>query len=136
MTTVKLSLRRLSSELLSEIEELSGQNLYACYQCGKCSAGCPLGFAADLLPHQVMRLLQLGMVKEVFSSQAPWLCVACMTCSTRCPKGVDVAKVMEAIRTIQLREGRGSLQVFLPPAELVAEVPQLATVSAFRKLSL
>jgi hypothetical protein len=54
----------------------------------------------------------------------------------RCPKGVDVAKVMEAIRTIQLREGRGALQVFLPPAELVAEVPQLATVSAFRKLSL
>ncbi|MGQ9462061.1 MAG: 4Fe-4S dicluster domain-containing protein [Candidatus Fervidibacter sp.] len=136
MTTVKLSLRRLSSELLSEIEELSGQNLYACYQCGKCSAGCPLGFAADLLPHQVMRLLQLGMVREVFLSQAPWLCVACMTCATRCPKGVDVAKVMEAIRTIQLREGRGSLQVFLPPAELVAEVPQLATVSAFRKLSL
>jgi len=87
------------------------------------------------LPHQIMRLLQLGMAKEVFASQAPWLCVACMTCATRCPKGVDVAKVMEAIRTIQLREGRGTLQVFSPPAELVAEVPQLATVSAFRKLS-
>ncbi len=136
MTTVKLSARRLSSDVLQEIEELSGQNLYACYQCGKCSAGCPLAFAADLLPHQVMRLLQLGLTKEVFASQAPWLCVACMTCATRCPKGVDVAKVMEAIRTILLRESRGQVQVFLPPAELVAEVPQLATVSAFRKLSL
>ncbi|MCS7265348.1 MAG: 4Fe-4S dicluster domain-containing protein [Armatimonadetes bacterium] len=136
MTTVKLSSRRLSSELLREIEELSGQNLYACYQCGKCSAGCPLAFAADLLPHQIMRLLQFGMVKEVFASQSPWLCVACMTCVTRCPKGVDVAKVMEAIRTIQLREGRGATQVFSPPAEIVAEVPQLATVSAFRKMSL
>ncbi len=136
MSTVKLSARRLSSDLLQEIEELSGQNLYACYQCGKCSAGCPLGFAADLLPHQVMRLLQLGLTKQVFESQAPWLCVACMTCATRCPKGVDVAKVMEAVRTILLREGRGEVQVFSPPVELITEVPQLATVSAFRKLSL
>lgn len=121
---------------MREIEELSGQNLFACYQCGKCSAGCPIAFAMDLLPHQAIRLLQLGMAEQVLNSKTIWCCVACLTCTTRCPKGVDVAKVMEAARTILLRKGGDWLTVFQPPKELVAEVPQQAMVSAYRKLSL
>lgn len=132
----RLSSQRLNSDLLREVEELSGQNLFACYQCGKCSAGCPLTFAMDLLPHQVIRLLQMGRGKEALDCRTIWYCVACLTCSTRCPKGVDVAKVMEALRTLLLREGGEHLYVFQPPKEWVAEVPQQAAVSAFRKLSL
>ncbi len=121
---------------IQEIEELSGQNLFSCYQCGKCSAGCPIAFAMDLLPHQVIRLLQLGLVSEVENSSAPWYCVGCLTCMTRCPRGVDVSRVMEAIRSLLLREGKEDRRPFLLPNEIVAEMPQQASVSAFRKLSL
>ncbi|MCS7224273.1 MAG: 4Fe-4S dicluster domain-containing protein [Armatimonadetes bacterium] len=134
--SLTLPKRIADRDWIKEIEELSGENLFACYQCGKCSAGCPLAFAMDLLPHQVIRLLQLELVNEVLNSSAPWFCVGCLTCATRCPKGVDLAKVMEAIRTLLLREGKEERRPFPLPTEIMTEAPQQASVSAFRKLSL
>lgn len=76
----------------------AGTDVTACYQCGKCTAGCPVSFAMDIPPRQVMRLVQLGMEKEALHSRTIWLCAGCHTCSTRCPKSVDIAAVMEALR--------------------------------------
>ena len=135
MTSTHLSARKLGTELLKEIEELSGENLMACYQCGTCSAGCPLAFAMEALPHQIVRLLQLGQVDHVMACNSFWLCAACLTCASRCPKGVDLARVMEALRTIVIRAGKAPMQAFPPPVELMTEVPQLGTVGALRKLS-
>lgn len=81
-----------------EIEKLSGQSIKSCYQCGECTAGCPVAYAADLMPNQVTRLVQLGMEKEVLRSRMIWLCVGCETCATRCPRGVELSKVMDALR--------------------------------------
>ncbi|MCS6817049.1 MAG: 4Fe-4S dicluster domain-containing protein [Acidobacteriota bacterium] len=122
-------------DLLREVEELSGQNLYACYQCGKCTAGCPLAFSMDILPHTIIRLMQLGQLEPVLSSNTPWHCAACLTCSSRCPKGVDLARVMEALRALLIRAGYAPIQVFRLPAELAAQLPQQAAVSALRKHS-
>lgn len=135
MTSAHISARQLRTELIKEIEELSGQNLMACYQCGKCSAGCPLAFAMDALPHQIVRLLQLGQVNRVMACSSFWLCAACLMCTSRCPKGVDLARVMEALRTIVVRAGKAPLQIVPPSVEVLEEVPQLGTVGAFRKLS-
>lgn len=122
-------------ELLRQIEELSGQNLYACYQCGKCTAGCPLAFSMDILPHTVLRLLQIGQVERALTSNSPWHCVACLTCSSRCPKGVDLARVMEALRSLLIRSGKAPIQVFQLPVDLAAQLPQQAAVSVLRKHS-
>ena len=94
------------SPLLRWVEEESGQRVRRCYQCGKCSAGCPLSYAMDWSPRQVIRALQLGLDEEALSSSAIWLCANCFTCTIRCPLEIDVAKVMEALRHKALAEGK------------------------------
>lgn len=91
--------------LTDEIERASGVRVDDCYQCGKCTAGCPLSFAMDLGPRQIMRLLQLGLGEEALRAHAPWLCAGCLACAVRCPQGVEVARVMEALRILAKERG-------------------------------
>jgi len=88
-----------------EIEELSGQEIAACYQCGECTAGCPVAYAADLAPNQVTRMVQLGLEDEALKSSMIWLCVGCETCATRCPRKVELSKVMDALRETAVKRG-------------------------------
>lgn len=69
-----------------------------CYQCRKCTNGCPLSFAMDLLPHQVIRAVQLGLDDQVLKSKTIWVCAACQACSTRCPNDIDIAGLMDVLR--------------------------------------
>jgi heterodisulfide reductase subunit C len=95
-----------NNEFLSFVQRQTGESITACYQCGKCSAGCPTAYAMDITPRQVMRGIQLGLKDEMLSSSAIWLCVSCQTCSLRCPREIDIAKVMESLRILSLAEGR------------------------------
>jgi len=88
-----------------EIEALSGQNVNLCFQCSKCSAGCPLVDKMDLKPAQVMHSVRLGREAAVLNSTAIWLCLGCETCSARCPQQVDPAAIMNAARLLALRKG-------------------------------
>jgi heterodisulfide reductase subunit C len=129
---VQISVDKVRGPFVQKVEEISGQDLLACNQCGKCSAGCPIVAAMDLLPSQVIRMAQLGM-EEVLESETIWICASCLTCVTRCPKGVDLPRLMEAVRQIALRQGVTELDLNALPPELVREVPQLAIVGGFRK---
>ncbi len=91
---------------IDRVERLAHTRVRDCYQCGKCSAGCPMAEHYDLLPSQIIRLVQLGRVERAVASEAIWLCVSCMTCTTRCPKSVDCAAVFDALRQISAAEGR------------------------------
>jgi heterodisulfide reductase subunit C len=84
--------------LLREVEARSGTRVSACFQCHKCSTGCPVGPEMDLSPSQVMRMIQLGEETELLESRAIWLCASCEACTTRCPQGIDIAGVMDALR--------------------------------------
>ncbi|MFA5794077.1 MAG: 4Fe-4S dicluster domain-containing protein [Candidatus Brocadiia bacterium] len=88
-----------------EIISLSGNDLRKCYQCGKCSAGCPMVFQMDYPPSQLIRLCQLGLRDEVLHSSTIWVCLSCITCSTRCPKDVEIAGLMDTCRELAVREG-------------------------------
>lgn len=89
-------------ELLAEVSRRADTPVAACFQCHKCTTGCPVGPDADLLPSQVMRLLHLGAADAVLQSQAIWLCASCEACTTRCPMDIDVAGVMDALRMIAI----------------------------------
>lgn len=88
----------------------------------------------DILPRQVMRLIQLGNEK-VLADRSIWMCTTCLTCTARCPRGIDIARVMEALREINLRRGEDVLAPNDVPGALLADIPQMALTSAFRKLS-
>jgi heterodisulfide reductase subunit C len=90
---------------LTEVMEVSGQNLQACYQCQKCSAGCPVAYAMDILPNQILRHIQYGHREKVLGSKTIWICASCYTCSVRCPNDIDIARIMDSLREIALRSG-------------------------------
>lgn len=95
-----------SQDFRLEVEKLSGQKISRCYQCGKCTAGCPAAYTMDLGPRRVMRGIQLGLRDEVLDSTSIWVCLACQTCSARCPLEIDIAKVMETLHHIAETEHR------------------------------
>jgi len=131
---MKVTTGTVNSSLLKEVEEISGQKVSACFQCGKCTGGCPVVSAMDIFPHRVLRLAQLGLVEELLHSRTLWICASCQTCDSRCPREVDIPKVIEALRLLLLRRKGGNR---LHPAGLTARVranaPQQGLVSAFRK---
>jgi heterodisulfide reductase subunit C2 len=96
------------STLADQVREATGQSVAECYQCGKCSGGCPLAAESDLTPNQVLRMLQLrrqDLDERVLGSMAIWLCLTCQTCLSRCPKEVDLPKVMDFLRAESMRRG-------------------------------
>ena len=118
-------------KLTKKVEELSGQNVFSCYQCGRCSAGCPMVSEMDVMPSNVMRSLQLGDT-EVLEKNTFWVCATCYTCDVRCPKDIDIAKVMEALRQIKLRKNVNHVDL----KEISTdddELPQIALIANLRK---
>ena len=132
---IRISPVKVESEFIKKITEISGENLKLCYQCGTCSASCPMSFAMDLLPRQIMRLVQLGLEEEIAKSMSNWLCASCLTCTVRCPRGIDLSRVMEALRLLTLRKNINFVEPSKIPPETIAELPQIALVSGFRKLT-
>ncbi len=95
MADTKLDIMpRLSEKIAKD----AGVELSACYQCGKCSAGCPMAAAMDLLPRQMVRTLQLGLANELLMSRSIWLCAGCHMCLDRCPNSIDLPALIEHAR--------------------------------------
>ena len=93
-------------DFIELISELSGEEVRKCYQCGKCTAGCPAMEEMDLTPSQVMRAAQAGLRDLVLDSRTIWCCAGCQTCAARCPKGLDLCHVMKACTSLAFAEGR------------------------------
>jgi heterodisulfide reductase subunit C len=87
-----------SRQLIGEIAEAANVNLLDCYQCGKCSAGCPMTDAMDMRPQQVIRHLQLGILEPALEARGPWICAGCEVCSARCPQNVHITDLMREVR--------------------------------------
>jgi heterodisulfide reductase subunit C len=132
---IKLKAGPEERSFIRRIEELSGENIFACYQCGRCSAGCPMAGEMDLLPNQIIRLIQMGLAEDVLRSKTLFLCASCFTCQSRCPKGIDLARVMEAVRYILDPKGRDAFGPDEIPAKLAQELPQQVMVAICRKFA-
>lgn len=90
---------------LDEVQDRCDENLRLCYQCLKCTAGCPTAPYMDFNPNTIVRMIQLGLEREVLESSAIWLCVSCETCGTRCPNEIDIGVLMDALREMALEKG-------------------------------
>ena len=94
-----------NQDFAKKVKEISNANLDRCYQCYTCTAGCPVAYAMDYYPHQIMRMVQLGVKDKVLTSSTIWLCAACETCATRCPNEIELVNVMDTLREMTLEEG-------------------------------
>jgi len=117
MTNAITAPESTAEELPRAMLEQVGQNVFRCYQCNKCSSGCPLADRFDLIPNQVMRSVQLND-PLVLESKAIWLCASCQTCTTRCPQQIDVTGVMNALRIEAKRRGIPNLREGRPFRDL------------------
>src|SRR5512136_2872722 len=132
---IELMRQKVHNEFTKKVELNSGQNLFACYQCGNCTAGCPVAFAMEVGPHEVIRYALLGLEDGALGVNTSWLCASCLQCTSRCPKGIDIARVMDALRMVVLRnrERKDHIQLTELPDEFLERVPPIAFISGFRK---
>jgi heterodisulfide reductase subunit C len=118
---------------IRRIQEISNQKISDCYQCGRCTAGCPFAAFMDAPPNQIIRFMQLGMKNDVLTANGPWFCAACLVCQTRCPRGVDIPRLMEAVRTLHLRAKEGLLDISAVDKTLLVDAPPLVLMSGLYK---
>jgi heterodisulfide reductase subunit C len=97
-------------QFLDEVETFGPFDTSACFQCRKCTNGCPVTFAMDLYPDEVIRWVVLGQKEKVLNCRTIWICAACETCTTRCPNGVKIAELMDCLKEMAIREGVPSPQ--------------------------
>ncbi len=96
------------------VEELGGEKVSTCFQCQKCTNGCPLTFAMDIDPHRVIHSIQLGLTDEILDSDTIWVCASCETCTARCPNDIDIAHVMDTLRQLSVKSGIKDSQKQVP----------------------
>ena len=93
-----LSAATMNLDFIKKVEQLSGSSVQRCFQCGKCSAGCPMRSFMEHPPNRIVRLLQLGQYQRLLAGRSIWYCASCETCTSRCPNSVDLAAIMDALR--------------------------------------
>ena len=107
MTEETISIPEPNSEFLTELRD-AGADVTACYQCGRCSAGCPAEEYFDYKPMQVVRMCCYGQEETLLASRTIWVCAACETCTTRCPNGIDIARLMDVLRSRAIAQKQGA----------------------------
>ena len=121
-------------ELKNEVIRISGASPIKCMKCGKCSATCPAFEEMKYPPHMFVDMVVKGRIKELLNDESIYHCLSCFACVERCPRGVEPAKVVEAIRVVKLRDAGVT---HLTPSQVATiindEIPQQALVSAYRK---
>jgi len=94
----------LSNDVAKFVREECGENVYLCYQCDRCSSGCPTVPAMRYRPAQMMRLAQFGLEDMLASDASIWRCVSCDMCTAHCPHNLSVRRLVEVMRQHVMQE--------------------------------
>lgn len=133
--TLKIDAQVISIESIVKLNELSGENVKVCMQCATCTGMCPMTDEMDFSPRKVMHLAQLGLSEKLVGINTFWKCASCHACTVQCPRGIDIAKVMEALRQLYLRKSGNHIEPSQMAADDIKKMPQIALVAGFRKLT-
>ena len=122
--------------LKEQVLRVSGVNPRKCMRCGKCSGTCPAYDEMEYHPPQFVYMVEKGEIDKLMASPSIYKCLSCFACVERCPRGVEPAKLVEAMRLMVVRQqGKINLMADDFPALVDADMPQQALVSALRKYS-
>ena len=123
------------SELEKEqILRMSGVNPLRCMRCGKCSATCPNYDEMEYHPHQFVYMVETGDIEPLLNSKSIYKCLTCFACVDRCPRGVEPAKLIEAVRLMAVRkQGANYLKPEDIPSRIDEDTPGQLLMSALRK---
>ena len=133
--TLPMNAQKVSLKSIERINELSGENVKVCMQCGTCTAACPMSDEMDFFPRKVMHYSQFGLLESMDNINSYWKCASCHSCSVRCPRGIDIARVMEALRLMLLRTNKNYVDPSQISKEKLMEYPGIMMVAGFRKLT-
>ena len=123
-----------NKNLQKEVIRISGVNPLKCMRCGKCTATCPAFDEMEYHPHQFVSMVESGDIEPLMQTESLYRCLSCFACVDRCPRGVEPAKLVEAVRLSVIRkQGANRMTADDVPALLDGEIPQQLLVSAFRK---
>jgi heterodisulfide reductase subunit C len=131
---VTISKNGAARSIAERVRDISGVDLSVCYQCKRCTSGCPVSGMVQCPPAEV------SAGEELLGSDIVWMCVSCETCSTRCPMGVDVAAVMDALRKLAVERGVAKPQgdvplfnrAFLKTVEMFGRTYDIAMIAAYK----
>jgi heterodisulfide reductase subunit C len=137
---VTIEIREIGGGLADEVKAASGASPMSCYQCAKCSSGCPVANRGDLKPHELVRLVQTDQRSAVLGSRFIWECTSCHSCVTRCPQQVEIPSMNDALRALSLREGLAAAgtavpafnEAFLESVRKRGRVHELSLMVAFK----
>ncbi|MBR5278497.1 MAG: 4Fe-4S dicluster domain-containing protein [Clostridia bacterium] len=123
-----------NKNLRDEIIRRSGVNPTKCMRCGKCTGTCPAFDEMEYHPHQFVYMVESGDIEPLLESKSLYRCLTCFACVDRCPRGVEPAKLVEAVRLAAVRQqGNNHMTANDVPAKIEEDTPQQLIVSAFRK---
>jgi len=103
--TIRIKKQSAADSLSRIVEKKADVSLGKCYQCKKCSVGCPVAGRTEAAPAEIIRRLQLGAGEELLKTGLIWTCLSCETCYARCPNEINFAAVIDALRSIALDKG-------------------------------
>ena len=127
-------MEKSTQRMQEQILRTSGVNPLKCMRCGKCSGTCPSYDEMEYHPHEFVYMVETGDLKPLLESKSLYKCLTCFACVDRCPRGVEPAKLVEAVRLMVIRQqGMNHMKPDDIPALLDDELPQQAIVSALRK---
>jgi heterodisulfide reductase subunit C len=137
---VTIKKNKSAKSIARQVAEIAGVDLSVCYQCKRCTSGCPVSALVQCPPSEVMRRLHLGAGEELLDSDIVWVCASCETCSARCPMGIDVAAVMDALRKLARErgaaKGEGNVplfnRAFLKTVQVFGRSYDMAMIAAYK----
>ena len=123
-------------QLKETVSLISGVNTKKCMVCGKCSGTCPNYDSMEYHPHQFVYMVEMGDIETLMKSESVYKCLSCFACVERCPRGVEPAKIIEAVRLEAIRrKGNNHMTADDIPEKINDDIPQQAIMSAMRKYS-
>jgi heterodisulfide reductase subunit C len=107
MTKSEADLRQIFLDQVDLIP--AGERISRCIQCGTCTGSCPVSYAMDISPRQLLAMFRAGEMEQIMKSRTIWICASCYACTTRCPSGIKITDIIYALKRTAIEKNMESV---------------------------